>query len=161
MLCTVGVKGSRRGFPWLSKSKHSVAAGGSWCTFPPDTKQMTPHSAECLRSSSGSWARLCGSPAPPESPPPPGFARRSRCCCCCLATLYQFPHEEPPRRSTANGEYQGINPDGKLFAVGILATTCRESSGLVSDLRRCRGNAVRTGSRSPWTVSPSVMAEVQ
>lgn len=55
----------------------------------------------------------------------PGFLNRSRCCW--LATLYQFPHEEPPRRrSSRNGEYGGINLDGKLFTVGLIATGSRD-----------------------------------
>lgn len=37
----------------------------------------------------------------------PGFPNR----CCWLATLYQFPHEEPARRSSRDGEYGGINLD--------------------------------------------------
>lgn len=149
MLCTVGVRGSRRGFPWLSKSKHSVAAGvaGAHSPLTPNKFNPIPRSA---------------------SDPVPGLglgfaALRLRLklrlqdflaarCCCCPATLYQFPHEEPPRHSTTNGEYQGINPDGKL----LLREYSPQRLGRVADLSRSRGNAVRTGSRPPRAVSPSV-----
>lgn len=112
---------------------------GSWgsrCTFPLDTKQIKSQSAD---SSSAFSARVGASPIRLELllldfPAAPAAA----------AWLHCISSHTKNHRG-ANGEYEGINPDGKLFTVGIVATTSRESSGLVSRLRRHRGNALRTG----------------
>ena len=66
----------------------------------------------------------------------PGFPSRSRCCW--WTTLYQFPHEEPSRCSSANDEYGGFNLDGKLFVVGLIAVKSRERTGLALGLKSQR-----------------------
>lgn len=112
---------------------------GSWgsrCTFPLDTKQMKSQSVNpvpCFRPgwlpvhsarNSSSWI----------SPPLP-------------LLLPGYIVSVPTRRTTAaqTANTKELTRNGKLFTVGIVATTSRESSGLVSSLRRHRGNALRTG----------------
>lgn len=138
MLRTVGARGSRRGFPWLSKSKHSVAAGVAGAHSPLTPNKWNPIPLRAPDPVPGLWwgggrARACGSPAPPEQSsarvsPPPAAAAAAWLHCISSHT------KEPPRRSTTNGEYRGINPDGKLFfplweyspqRLGRVADLCR------------------------------------
>lgn len=61
----------------------------------------------------------------------PGFPGRSRCCCCCclLATLYQFPHGEAPRRPSTNSEHGGIKAGWEAAGWGRVAGVDRTCVG--------------------------------
>lgn len=135
------------------------------CIFLVGIKRMKSQSIQC-GSSSTSLARALWRERQfnPSGAACPGFPARSRCCW--TATLYQFPHEEPPRRSsreTVNTEE--LTWMGSSFAGGIncpkIAGDDWTRVGLWDRTDKKKKMPSGLGLFSMWTVSRSVMAEVQ